>query len=262
MNWFTFGLFGVANARVYPSGKNRCHQAANGANSHVALIEHEREFNETSIRVTSILGSISNDRTQTVPGLLKARGSHTTVREHREIDVPAIMRDFLMRRIRGPLFHANAPPAGYWLTPSAFPFNRTSWKDERWKNAMAKSIQKSAGVPMVRARVAVAFVFTLLTALVGTQSLAAQRFTAIHSFSGSPDGSGPAAGLSRGTNSGVFFGTTESGGMFGEGTVFTVNREGKVHVVYSFCQLANCGCHASVQELEDAIREFIKAHNQ
>jgi len=63
--------------------------------------------------------------------------------------------------------------------------------------------------------------------------------TVIHSFTGSPDGSGPAAGLTRGPDGG-FLGTTESGGKFQEGTVFKINREGRVRVVYSFCQLTMC----------------------
>jgi uncharacterized repeat protein (TIGR03803 family) len=92
---------------------------------------------------------------------------------------------------------------------------------------------------LTRTRIAVVFVISLFTALVGTESLDAQTFTTIHSFSGSPDGSGPADGLTRGPN-GSFFGTTESGGDFGAGTVFKLNREGQVHVLYSFCPVTNC----------------------
>jgi hypothetical protein len=69
--------------------------------------------------------------------------------------------------------------------------------------------------------------------------VSAQTFTVIHSFAGSPDGSGPAAGLPRGPK-GTFLGTPENGVSFGQGTVFKLNREGEVHVLYSFCPVTNC----------------------
>jgi len=102
-------------------------------------------------------------------------------------------------------------------------------------------MQKPEGsrIKGARSRAGIVLVIASFTALAGTQSLVAQKFTVIHSFRGSPDGSGPAAGLTRGPN-GNFLGTTESGGTFGEGSVFTVNRGGKVHGVYSFCQLTSC----------------------
>ena len=79
----------------------------------------------------------------------------------------------------------------------------------------------------------------MFTAFAGGPPLAAQTYTVIHSFTGTTDGSAPAAGLTRGPKD-TLIGTTQYGGTFGEGTVFAINREGKVHLTYSFCQLANC----------------------
>jgi hypothetical protein len=107
--------------------------------------------------------------------------------------------------------------------------------------AIARTIQQSGGGQSLWARkcAAVVIATALIAALTCPRSLAAQTFTVIHSFTGSPDGFGPAAGLTRGPDGG-FLGTTESGGIFGEGTVFKINREGRVRLVYSFCQLASC----------------------
>jgi uncharacterized repeat protein (TIGR03803 family) len=80
---------------------------------------------------------------------------------------------------------------------------------------------------------------SLTTNTPSSSSLAAKKYTVIHTFTGTPDGTAPAAGLTLGPK-GTLFGTAEYGGTFGEGTVFTMNRQGKVKVVYSFCQLANC----------------------
>jgi len=87
---------------------------------------------------------------------------------------------------------------------------------------MVKTVQKLERNRTVQARAheAVAFVIALFMVLVRTESLAAPKFKVIHSFTGSPDGSGPAAGLTRGPN-GSFFGATESGGVFGLGTVYS-----------------------------------------
>jgi uncharacterized repeat protein (TIGR03803 family) len=58
--------------------------------------------------------------------------------------------------------------------------------------------------------------------------------TTLHSFSGSPgDGAVPVAGLAQGSD-GNFYGTTTSGGMFFQGTVFRMTPSGAVTVLHSF----------------------------
>ena len=105
---------------------------------------------------------------------------------------------------------------------------------------MVYSIQHQTGIRMAaRIRLGWMLLATLCGALFVTEPLAAQTFTVIHNFSGSPDGSGPADGLTRGPD-GTLFGTTEGGGLYGDGTVFVLNRAGDVHVLYSFCSVLNC----------------------
>jgi uncharacterized repeat protein (TIGR03803 family) len=57
--------------------------------------------------------------------------------------------------------------------------------------------------------------------------------TALYSFPGYPNGAYPFAGLLLGA-SGALYGTTESGGHHGYGTVFTVAKTGKETVLYKF----------------------------
>jgi uncharacterized repeat protein (TIGR03803 family) len=57
--------------------------------------------------------------------------------------------------------------------------------------------------------------------------------TVLHSFSGGPDGSYPAAGLLRDGN-GNLYGTTTGGGTGGYGTVFRVAKTGTEKVLHSF----------------------------
>lgn len=105
---------------------------------------------------------------------------------------------------------------------------------------MAKRIQQPSGRGLAaREYAAVAFVIALFGALAATQSVAAQTFTVIHSFTGASDGSGPADGLTRAPD-GSFFGTTGGGGAFERGTVFMLDKAGEVRVLYSFCPQTNC----------------------
>jgi uncharacterized repeat protein (TIGR03803 family) len=53
------------------------------------------------------------------------------------------------------------------------------------------------------------------------------------------NGAVPQSGLVLATD-GSFYGTTEGGGINGQGTVFRVTPEGKLTVLYSFCALQNC----------------------
>jgi uncharacterized repeat protein (TIGR03803 family) len=54
----------------------------------------------------------------------------------------------------------------------------------------------------------------------------------LHSFSNTPDGAGPTAGLID--VSGALYGTTEFGGSNGSGTVFSVTLDGAEKVIYGF----------------------------
>jgi uncharacterized repeat protein (TIGR03803 family) len=59
-----------------------------------------------------------------------------------------------------------------------------------------------------------------------------------------PDGSNPSAGLVQG-NDGNFYGTSSSGGAYGEGTIFKITPSGTLKTLYSFCSQTNCpdGAH-------------------
>jgi uncharacterized repeat protein (TIGR03803 family) len=61
----------------------------------------------------------------------------------------------------------------------------------------------------------------------------AQRETVLYSFTGSPDGAGPYAGLVF-DKKGNLYGTTKYGGTASYGTVFKVTTSGKETVLYSF----------------------------
>jgi uncharacterized repeat protein (TIGR03803 family) len=73
----------------------------------------------------------------------------------------------------------------------------------------------------------------LLVSVVAAQSAQAQTFTALHEFSGPPDGASPTARLIR-DSSGNFFGTTYNGGANGFGAVFVVDATGRETVLHSF----------------------------
>ena len=57
--------------------------------------------------------------------------------------------------------------------------------------------------------------------------------SALYSFTGGSDGANPAAGLVLGTD-GNFYGTAESGGANGSGTVFKITSGGVLTLVYTF----------------------------
>ncbi len=57
--------------------------------------------------------------------------------------------------------------------------------------------------------------------------------TVLHSFTATPDGFNPVAGLVQGSDSN-FYGTTRGGGTFNSGTVFRVNSDGTYTNLYSF----------------------------
>ncbi len=57
-------------------------------------------------------------------------------------------------------------------------------------------------------------------------------FRVLYSFSGGADGASPVAGLTD--VNGTLFGTTSKGGMYGEGTVFSIGTGGGENVLHSF----------------------------
>jgi len=73
--------------------------------------------------------------------------------------------------------------------------------------------------------------------------IAAQgKLTTLYSFcalSSCADGAFPRAGLIYATN-GNLYGTTESGGAYGGGTVFKITSKGRLTTLYSFCPKSGC----------------------
>jgi uncharacterized repeat protein (TIGR03803 family) len=61
----------------------------------------------------------------------------------------------------------------------------------------------------------------------------------IYSFAGEPDGANPSYGTIIEKN-GDLYGTTESGGNAGFGTIFKASKAGAESLLYSFCQLETC----------------------
>jgi len=79
------------------------------------------------------------------------------------------------------------------------------------------------------------FIFIMLALSVSTW---AQTFTLIHSFTNSPDGGGPQAGLVF--NNQTLYGTTVGGGANGSGTIFKSNTNGASYsVIKSFSPLVD-----------------------
>jgi uncharacterized repeat protein (TIGR03803 family) len=60
----------------------------------------------------------------------------------------------------------------------------------------------------------------------------------LHAFAGS-DGANPMAGLIA-DKAGNFYGTTETGGLNRQGTVFELTPDGSLNVLYNFCALSGC----------------------
>ncbi len=66
--------------------------------------------------------------------------------------------------------------------------------------------------------------------------------TTLHSFctqSGCPDGQFPQTGLVQATN-GSLYGTTVSGGAYGDGTIFKLTTSGKLTTLYNVCSQSGC----------------------
>jgi uncharacterized repeat protein (TIGR03803 family) len=72
----------------------------------------------------------------------------------------------------------------------------------------------------------------------GTSGIASTLYT-FCSKKNCTDGSYPAAGLLLAKNL-YFYGTTTSGGKYGQGTVYKLTSAGKLTTLYSFCKETNC----------------------
>jgi uncharacterized repeat protein (TIGR03803 family) len=80
--------------------------------------------------------------------------------------------------------------------------------------------------------VAAAFIALVLATSAATRAQA-QTLIVLHSFTNSPDGAFPFAGLLRDAASNLY-GTTDGGGTFNTGTVFKLDTSGNETVLYSF----------------------------
>jgi uncharacterized repeat protein (TIGR03803 family) len=85
---------------------------------------------------------------------------------------------------------------------------------------------------LTAAGAALALLTVLLSAVVTTPSAQAQTFATLASFDGT-DGANPQAALVQATN-GSLYGTTESGGTNGDGTVFEISPSGTLTTLHSF----------------------------
>lgn len=81
-------------------------------------------------------------------------------------------------------------------------------------------------------------IVAVLFALFGTAN--ASKFTVLHSFGSGADGSNPVGEFLAADSAGTLYGTTNTGGAAGAGTVFKVTTDGTETVLYSFCKQANC----------------------
>lgn len=101
---------------------------------------------------------------------------------------------------------------------------------------MVNQTQQRDWIATIRQRAATAalgLAGLLVLGISTSQSAPAQTFTTLHDFQGTPDGSLAYAPLVR-DNKGVLYGTTETGGTYGAGTIFKVDKNGKETVLHSF----------------------------
>lgn len=82
------------------------------------------------------------------------------------------------------------------------------------------------------------FIALVAMAWAFASSLSAQTFSVLHHFSGMPDGRSPQAGVVSVGN--ALFGAADSGGAWGNGTYFKLNKDGSGYVtLYNFSLLLN-----------------------
>jgi uncharacterized repeat protein (TIGR03803 family) len=113
------------------------------------------------------------------------------------------------------------------------------WRLNQRRIIVAYTAQEQASKPYLRAALStLVLVVLLVLAMVTTQSMQAQTFTVLYSFTNS-DGAFPNAGVVRDA-AGVVYGTTIAGGDltcndgFGCGVVFRLDTTGKETVLHSF----------------------------
>lgn len=63
--------------------------------------------------------------------------------------------------------------------------------------------------------------------------------TVLHAFTGPPDGREPTGTMVQGPD-GNFYGTTNAGGAYDQGTVFRITPAGVVKIIHSFCKVNGC----------------------
>jgi uncharacterized repeat protein (TIGR03803 family) len=85
------------------------------------------------------------------------------------------------------------------------------------------------------------FVLCAATAI----GLPAQVLTTVHSFDGA-DGEGPGYGALVQATNGYLYGTTDSGGLYNDGTVFKMTPSGTLTTLQIFCGTAASGCAAGL----------------
>lgn len=105
------------------------------------------------------------------------------------------------------------------------------------RGRISKTLQRGANVALI-------FALALGLEVTAIQAAQAQTYKVLHAFKGQThgfDGSFPyLEGLILDT-AGNLYGTTRTGGHFGNGTVFKLNiKKGKETVLYSFCGRAGC----------------------
>jgi uncharacterized repeat protein (TIGR03803 family) len=93
-----------------------------------------------------------------------------------------------------------------------------------------------SGKALRAASTALTLAVVLVVGIVLTASVQAQTLSVLHSFTGTPDGSEPIAGLVM-DDAGNLYGTTQLGGSSNGGTVFKVDTTGKETVLYSFTEV-------------------------
>jgi uncharacterized repeat protein (TIGR03803 family) len=81
---------------------------------------------------------------------------------------------------------------------------------------------------------ALAFAIMLLSALAATPAAQAQSYKVLYNFTGGSDGGNPVWVTLVQDKAGNLYGTTNSGGAYGYGTVFKVTKSGTETVLYSF----------------------------